>query len=238
MLADIHGNAAALEAVLGEVEADAIVVAGDVVSGPFPALTIDLLLALPGARFVRGNADRAVVEAFDAGRRFDPGETNPAHMASWDAQRITREQREFLAAFAPTIEVEPGFLVCHGTPRSDEEIVTSLTPDHVLRDVLQHAQARLVVGGHTHVQYERTLDGTKIVNAGSVGMPYEGRPGAYWLLVDGDDVQHRRTEYDVERVAEAIRASDYWDAEKLARTLLKPPSGAEAEAFFEQAAGR
>jgi putative phosphoesterase len=240
VLADVHSNADALEAVLMEALAETatIVVAGDVVSGPFPALTVDLLMSLEGARFVLGNADREVIAAFDEGRPFDAAETNPARMTSWDAERITREQRDFLASFESTVEPVPGVLVCHGTPRSDEEIVTRATPDDVLREVLADVGQRLVVGGHTHVQYDRTVDGTRFVNAGSVGLPYEGRPGAYWLLLDDDGVEHRRTEYDVERTAAAIRASDYWNADSLAQTLLEPPTGEDAEAFFEQAAGR
>ena len=95
-LSDIHGNLPALEAVLSEVELekpDLIVSCGDVASGPMPAETISLLMALPGARFVRGNADRGVIDAFDHRAKG----SMPGPFADWCAERVQPEQRDFLA---------------------------------------------------------------------------------------------------------------------------------------------
>jgi putative phosphoesterase len=239
VIADIHAHLGALDAVLAEIERErpeALVVAGDVVGGPEPAATIERLMSLENARFIRGNADRGTVEAFDDSRRFDPAEPDPGRKASaWDAERITRAHRDFLASFEETIVLTVAglgdVLVCHATPRSDEEMVTSLTPDADLRAILAGVEQGLVVCGHTHRQYDRTVDSRRIVNAGSVGMPYQAPGGAFWLML-GRDVQLRRTDYDRERAAAHLRAIDgYWYADQHAAALLAPP---DYEETFER----
>ena len=87
---------------------------------------------------------------------------------------------------------------CHGSPRSDEELVDR--GDSASSGCASSSPAsrrRAVVTAHTHVSYERRVDGTLLLNPGSVGLPYEGRPGAYWALL-GPGVEHRRTEYDLD----------------------------------------
>ena len=194
-LYDVHGNAAALDALLAEVAesgADTLVFGGDVALGPFPAETLDRLanLALP-ARFVRGNCDRELVAAFDAG----PVETQPPEESweavfPWAAGRMSPEQRDLLAGFEPsvtlTIDGLGPTLFCHATPRSDEEIVTRLTPPAVLESTFEGIREATVVVGHTHVQFELDVAGIRLVNAGSVGMPYADAPGAYWALLGPD----------------------------------------------------
>ncbi len=124
-------------------------------------------------------------------------------------------------------------LFCHATPRSDSEIVTRLTPAGQLAGALEGAGSRLVVGGHTHVQVDRRAgDGTRFVNAGSVGRPYEGRRGAFWALLD-DEVELVLTEYDVEAAATAIRSTGYPDAMDHAEQLLDPPDPADVSEYFE-----
>jgi predicted phosphodiesterase len=243
VIADVHANVVALDAVLAELQReppDALVVCGDVVGGPEPGATLERLTTIERAHFVRGNADREVVEAFDEARPFDPGEPSPARKAgAWNAERITHAERDFLASFAErvvlTVEGLGEVLFCHGSPRSDEEIVTSLTPEPRLRRVLAGVEQGLVVCAHTHVQFDRVLDATRIVNAGSVGTTYQGQRGAFWLTV-GPDVEFRRTDYDYGQAAERIRSSDYWDAASLAELILDPPDPREVEEFFERAA--
>lgn len=239
---DIHGNLPALEEVLTEIDqigVDLIVVGGDVAAGPMPGETIDRLLALgPRARFVRGNADREMVAAWD--RRAggtDPGAATPQErITGWAAGRLTRAQRDALASFAEQVVVEVDGLgtvrFCHGSPRGDEEILTVATPGVRLRAVLAGVAEDVVVCGHTHVQFDRWLHGTRVVNAGSVGMPYEGVPGAYWALL-GPDVEFRRTPYDVVHAAEQVRARGFPDAEEFARGFLAPRFPGEAIAIFE-----
>jgi putative phosphoesterase len=178
-LYDVHGNLAALEAVLADAafaRADAVVVGGDVGSGPMPAEVLDRLSALDlPLRWVRGNADREVVEFFDR------GDTDPADHAgdaagradAFTASRIGRAQRDLMDSFEDVVSLE-GALFCHGSPHSDDEIITTVTPDARLAPMLAGVQEPLVVCGHTHRQFDRRVDAHRVVNAGSVGLPYEG----------------------------------------------------------------
>jgi diadenosine tetraphosphatase ApaH/serine/threonine PP2A family protein phosphatase len=120
-------------------------------------------------------------------------------------------------------------LYCHATPKDDMPILTEASAQERFDDALDGVDARLVVGGHTHMQFRRD----RFVNAGSVGMPYEDEVAAFWAIV-GEDVEFRRTPFDVERAAAEIRASGWPDAEEfVAGNLLVAPSRAEAIEFFE-----
>jgi putative phosphoesterase len=239
-LYDIHGNLPALEAVLAEVDearADLVLVGGDVVTGPFPNETLDRLTELRDrAYFIRGNADRALVE--DVGEATGPSPW-PERQA-WTRAQLTDDQRRVLATLAHTAALKidglGDVLFCHGSPRSDEEILTRITPPERLSDILSGVEQRVVVCGHTHVQFDRLIDGVRLVNAGSVGMPYEDEPGAYWALL-GPDVELHRTEYDLERAAAAIRASSFPGADEFADEHVLHPAGAdEATEQFERMA--
>src|SRR2546423_134347 len=233
-LADIRGNLPALEAVLREVEhekPDIVVFCGDVASGPMPAETIDLLETIRGARFVRGNADRGLVDEFD-GR---PSES-PGPFAEWCARQINRRQRDFLASFESTVRIEDvdgidRVLFCHAVPENDIDVMTTETSDERMREILAGAEADLVVCGHTHMQFDRVVDRVRVVNAGSIGMTY-GEPGACWAML-GPHVELRRTEYDREAAATRIRAKAWQSAESFARdNVINVPSVAAAMEFM------
>ncbi len=238
-MADIHGNLPALEAVLADLAretVDLILVCGDVASGPLPVETLDLLGALPRARFVRGNADRSLVTAFDGGQLS----SWPGPAADWCASQLSREHRDFLASFSETIPVSVNglgrVLFCHGSPRSDEEMMTMETPEERLRELLDGVDADVVVCGHTHMPFERLVGRVRVVNPGSVGMPY-GNPGAFWALL-GPGVEFRRTDYDREAAAARIRKSSWPGAEEFAReNVLSVASAEEAVAFFRTHGG-
>jgi putative phosphoesterase len=184
-LYDVHGNLPALDAVLAEVDADVIVVGGDTVAGPWPAETLERLRGLDGdVRFIRGNADREVYEE-------EPGMAPPEVM-EFVRGRLSPEQIDFLRSLPLTVSVGR-VLFCHATPRNDEEIFTAISPEERWRETLAGVDAEVVVCGHTHVQFDRRIGDIRLVNAGSVGMPYEHEPGAYWALVDGAEVELRRT---------------------------------------------
>lgn len=184
-LYDIHGNLAALEAVLAEVPDDAtIVLGGDVAAGPFPAETLERLQELGDrALWVRGNADRELT----------PGEPGLAPPGSLDAERaaLSAEQIAFLHDLPETARIG-NTLYCHASPRNDVDIFTEQTPEERIAFLFADVDADVVVCGHTHMQFDRRIAGKRVVNAGSVGRPYENEPGAYWLL----DLEHRRTPYD------------------------------------------
>jgi len=212
-LYDIHGMLVPLEAVLDEVEeADAIVVGGDVASGPQPSETLELLRGLGDrVHWVRGNGDRELATG-------GTGDNSEAVQQSvrWTSERLSDEQRSFLGSLPETVVLNVDGLgevcFCHATPRSDEEIVTQATPDRHLREVLAPTSETVVVAGHTHMQLDRHVDGFRWVNAGSVGMPYEGEVAAFWALL-GPDVELRRTPFDVERSVAAVLESGWPDAE-------------------------
>jgi len=194
-LYDVHGNLPALEAVLAEVPGDAtIVVGGDVVAGgPQPSETLERLRAL-GDRvvWIRGNADRELGDG-------EEGLAPPEELEKVRSQ-LSEEQIAFLVGLPPTATIGR-VLYCHATPRNDLDIFTERTPEERLVEIFAPVDADVVVCGHTHIQFDRTIAGRRVINAGSVGMPYEERPGAYWLL----DLEHRRTEYDGEPAASASR---------------------------------
>ena len=186
-LYDIHGNLPALEAVLAEVDADVLVIGGDFAMGPWPSETLERLRALDGdVRFIRGNADREVAAA-------EPG-LAPPELMDFVRQRLSPSQLDFLRAL-PLTETIERVLYCHATPRNDEEIFTRDSPDERWGTALAGVDADIVVCGHTHVQFDRRIGDIRLLNAGSIGMPYEREPGAYWALLDGSDVELRRTEY-------------------------------------------
>lgn len=238
-LSDIHGNLPALEAVLVEVvreDPDLIVVCGDVASGPLPVESLDLLMSLTNARFLRGNADRGLVAAFDGAAR--PERAGPA--PDWCAAQLSREQRDFLASFPETVRLDIGglgrVLFCHGSPRSDEEIMTALTPEARLHELIAGTEADVIVCGHTHMQFDRIVDGVRIVNPGSVGMPY-GEPGAHWAMF-GPTIEFRRTAYDREAAALRIRASSWPEASEFADgNVLSVPSVDEVMEFLRSRGG-
>ena len=236
-LYDIHGNLPALEAVLAEVEEaepDAVVVGGDIVLGPMPRETLELLLGLgERALFVRGNCDRLM------GEEITEGGLN-ADRARWSAEQLDRGQRAWLAALPDTQSVDVDGLgqtiFCHGSPRNDEEILTAISSELRVTEAVAGVAEQIVVCGHTHVQFDRAAADKRLVNAGSVGMPYESLPGAYWALL-GPSLELRRTDYDREAAAEAVRATGFPDARDFAEAnVLTVPSGQEATELFERMA--
>jgi len=240
-LYDIHGNLPALEAVLDEVHregVDEIVAGGDVVPGPMPREAIDLLAesTIP-VRFIHGNGDREVL-AFMSGLRTDwyrGARREWREPIEWTAQQLDPRHQQLMAAWPLTRRIDHpaagSILFCHATPQNDTDCVTRVTSDEQVVRLLGQVEARLVVCGHTHMQFDRTVNGIRVVNAGSVGMPFGGS-GAYWLLL-GPDVQRRRTPYDLADAARRIRATTYPDAEAFAtRHVLNPPSAEEMLAVF------
>ena len=212
-LYDVHGNLPALEAVLEEVErdgVDVVVSGGDLVSGPLGRACLERLLAV-GAVFVRGNADREVPELAD-----------------------------LVAQWALTVELDVEnlgrVLFCHATPRSDDEIITRISSEERVAAAFEGVGADVVVCGHTHVQYDRRVGALRVVNAGSVGMPYEGRRGAFWAVL-GPDVELRRTAYDVEAAARVLEATGYTRAADQVGWMLDPPDPDETSEYFESQIG-
>jgi diadenosine tetraphosphatase ApaH/serine/threonine PP2A family protein phosphatase len=125
-----------------------------------------------------------------------------------------------------------GLRLCHGSPRSDIELLTSLTGDDRLRQATAGVDEAVVVHGHTHVQYRRNAVGKVITGAGSVGLPYAAGQGARWALIS-DEVRLVVTPYDLDR-AEALIAATGYPADAYVRTLRQPPSPEEKTADAEK----
>lgn len=237
-LYDIHANLPALEAVVQEIRqagADEILVGGDVFPGPMPVETIEYLLALDiPVRFIQGNGDREVLTRMRGAELSNlPAQAREA--IDWVAQELPPKYAELLAAWPKTLTVPIGelgpVLFCHATPRNDTEMFTRLTPEPCLLPIFETVSEPIVACGHTHMQFDRMVGRTRVVNAGSVGMPF-GEPGADWLLL-GPGIQLRHSHYDLAKAAERIRATQYPQAQDFAaRNILQPPSEAEIlEAF-------
>ncbi len=229
-LYDVHGNLPAFEAVLADVraaEVDCVVVGGDMVPGPMPAESLALLRALDlPVRCIRGNGDREVL-AWMRGEETTSVPAPVRPLVEWTAAQLRPEDERMLAAWPATLRLRVhglgDVLFCHATPRSDTELFTRRTSEARLLPLLAGAGAATVVCGHTHMQFDRTVGATRVVNAGSVGMPF-GEPGAHWLLL-GPDVELRRTSYDLEGAAARIRRTSYPGAGEFARRhVLEPPS--------------
>jgi len=203
-----------------------------------PKATLDLLAARGDrVRFVRGNCDREMGSILE--RAPDPTKSWEPR-ARWAAENVTAAQRDLLAGLPTTVEVDVEglgpVLFCHGSPRDDDEIITRLSPESRLAPMLEGVTAGVVVGGHTHVQFDRRVLGKRLVNAGSVGSPYEDQPGAYWLVL-GPEVDLRRTSYDLEAAARELRASGYPEVDEFIQMSAPAPNkAAETSEYFEEGA--
>jgi diadenosine tetraphosphatase ApaH/serine/threonine PP2A family protein phosphatase len=200
-----------------------------------PRETLALLLNLDvPVQFIRGNGEVAVLAQM-AGA--DPGPLPPQarEAVCWSARQLPPEQGRLLAGWPGTLRLEVGglgtVLFCHATPRNENECFTRRTPEASLLPVFQGLDVPVVVCGHTHMPFDRTVGPVRVVNAGSVGMPF-GEPGADWLLL-GPNVELRHTPYDFAEAARRIRDTTYPQAEEFAaRHILRPPSEDEMLAVF------
>jgi predicted phosphodiesterase len=239
-LYDVEGNLPALEAVLREVDRerpDAIVVGGDMVTGPMPSETLNRLRGLEYAHFLRGNADRTVVEV-SRGERPEGLPDDVVDALAWTAEQLSNEQIDFLSGLPLTVVLDVDGLgrvcFCHATPRDDNELFTELTPDDAVAELLAGTIEATVVCGHTHMQFDRQVGRRRVVNAGSVGVPWDEGRDSRWALL-GPDVSLRRTRLDQARLAEQIRATEWPGAEEF---LGDTRPRDEVLELFEQAATR
>ena len=229
-LYDIHGNLPALDAAIAAVRGngvDLIVVGGDVFPGPLSIEALDRLLRVDvPCRFIRGNGDRAVLESW----RGEESVGIPAYVRPslrWLADHLAREHARVLEEWPTTLTIDVDglgrVLFVHATPRNDTDIVTRRTPIEILHEHFGDVDADLIVCGHSHMQFDLRVGNKRIVNAGSVGMPF-GESGAHWLLLT-DDVAVQRTMYDLDAAAARIRESSHPDAEEFAaRYVLARPT--------------
>jgi putative phosphoesterase len=209
-LSDVHGTTAALDAVLADLgDVDEVWVLGDLVAlGPEPVETFERLRALPNARFTRGNTDRYVFSDEPLPSHFSPGS---AETFAWTREQLGPERVAWLASLPLEIR-EERILGVHAEPGRDDG-------DGITEDgELPRADAELVLVGHTHRHVDRSANGTRFVNLGSVALPREGETHASYVVVDGGEVERRLVPYDHERVLAALRASGNPAADFLAQS--------------------
>jgi predicted phosphodiesterase len=237
-LYDVHGNPDALEAVLADPRAaapDAIVVGGDAVPGAFAGAVLDRLQALSGeVHWLRGNGERETAAAVDGP---PPAEgDNAAEMAAFTAQELGPERARALGGLPLSVSVD-GVLFCHATPRSDEELVTRISLPERWSEVLAGVDVALVVAGHTHQQDDRMVGGVRFVNAGSVGLPYEGDGDARWLWIEDGVPELRRTAYDAAAAGRRMREACAALADSVDASLIEPIEAIVVTQMFEERAG-
>jgi predicted phosphodiesterase len=254
-LYDIHANVPALEAALEEVCSegiDQVLVGGDVLPGPMPQEALRLLLGLDvPVQFIHGNGELAVLAQIGVpdpravtywGTTSGEPLSEPLQVVMrWTAERMHPQYDHLLRSWPKTCRLEIDglgeVLFCHGTPRSETECFTRLTPEERLAPVFEGLGVPVVVCGHTHMPFDRTIAGIRVVNAGSIGMPF-GSPGADWLLL-GPDVRFRHTAYDLQAAAARIRQTEYPQAHEFAaQSVLQPPSEARMLEAFTNASFR
>jgi diadenosine tetraphosphatase ApaH/serine/threonine PP2A family protein phosphatase len=216
LLYDIHGNPAALEAVLGDARAagaSRFLLGGDYgLFGPCPSEVIATLKALPEATWIRGNVDRWGGQPDQAG-----GDELLQRAIADYRTAVGVDVATELCALDEHVVLD-GTRYCHASPRSDlESFLPSPSDDD--EELLAGAGERRVVFGHTHLQFRRPgPEGVELVNPGSVGMPLDGDPrAAYALVSDGGELELRRVGYDRERMIAALSDADW--AQRTARRL-------------------
>lgn len=227
---DLHGNLPALEAVVEDIfkeNVELLIVGGDIVPGPMPRETLLCLLnlSLPVC-FIQGNGEiDALAEMTGIGSSRIAEQYR--EIVRWSAKQL-QQYKELIASWDKTFSINiPSLgevLFCHATPRDDNEIFTRITPEENLLEIFEKLTASLVVCGHTHMQFDRVIGKVRVVNAGSLGMPF-GKPGADWLLLGQDIVEFRHTDYDLTKASERILETKYPQAQEFINNyLLHPPS--------------
>ena len=237
-LYDIHGNVDALDAVLADERtgaADVVLVGGDAVPGPFARETLARLDALTiPVRWIRGNGEREVAEAVDGPEPAD--DDLAARTAAITAAEIGDDAARALGDVPLTLSLD-GVLYCHASPRRDDEMLTRLSPPERWKQVLDGVDHELVVAGHTHQQDDRTVGGTRFINAGSVGLPYEGDSAARWLWVADGVPELRATAYDGAGAGRRILAAGWPDERSVGAALIEPVDAIVVTQIFEGLAG-
>jgi putative phosphoesterase len=236
-LYDIHGNVDALDAVLADPRAqdpDAIVVGGDAVPGPFAADTLARLEALTiRVHWVRGNGEREVGEAVEAP---PPPPDDMVRLTAHLAAAELGDDRSLALRELPLTLRLDGVLFCHATPRRDDETLTRLSSADRYHEALAGADAALVIAGHTHQQDDRAVGDVRFVNAGSVGLPYEGDGAARWVWIADGRPELRRTDYDAAAAGRRMLEAGWPDERSVNAALIEPVDPLVVTRLFEEMA--
>jgi len=230
VIADIHGNMPAFEAVLADLDAvrpDEILVGGDLVGRGPQGSRVVAEVRRRGWRTIRGNHEDYLLD-FRRGKVPDAWLGAGQWAASrWMAAELDEEAVAFISALPPALTPRngSGLFLTHGSPASYNEGLGPWTPDASLRRHLRAIGEPLLVCAHTHRPMHRVLAEGSVVNVGSVGLPFNGDRRAQYALFHWDGEawlpEFRRVEYDVERTLEIYRSSGFWAAGGVTARLLE-----------------
>jgi putative phosphoesterase len=238
-LYDIHGNLDALDAVLADPRAadpDVVLVGGDTVPGACARGTLARLEALNvPVHWVRGNGEREVAEAIGAPAAAP--DDWAARTAAITAADLGDDHARALGEQPLTVQLD-GVLFCHASPRRDDEMLTRLSNPERWTQALAGVSAGLVVAGHTHQQDDRVVAGVRFVNAGSVGLPYEGDAAARWLWLADGEPELRQTAYDGARAGARMLEAGWPDERSIRAALVDPVEPIVVTRIFEELAAR
>jgi putative phosphoesterase len=224
ILSDIHGNIVALEAVLKHLEeqgkVDTIIVTGDMFAfGPAPHEVLAVLQELPNTRFLMGNTDRYLVEkTYPATAKSDSWQDQLLFSFRWTAEHLGDAGLRFIKTLPPCQVIQEGsrqLLAVHGSPCSDEQGLTLKTKAEDLREMALDPQVAMIVCGHTHIPMDRMINKIRVVNAGSIGLPFDGNPRACYAIISNlvgssgkpAQVELPRVAYDVEKTVGQLYAA-------------------------------
>jgi putative phosphoesterase len=232
MISDVHANLPALEAVLADIErrsVDQVFCAGDLVGqGPHPNQVVSLIRKA-GIPSILGNQE---IELRALG---DRGQPNPMKHMLWTIAVLKRRNREYLLGLPPDREIEVegvGILIVHGSPHGSFDTMHPSLTSETIRAWFPAGTRRpdVLVGGHTHVPFVRTVDGMLVVNAGTVGRPFDGDPRASWALLELEEgrarARIRRVGYPVEETVRAMKriGMQKWRRRALALAVRRWPT--------------
>jgi putative phosphoesterase len=222
---DIHGNLAALQAVLKDMderEAENRYCLGDLVGyGTFPN-EVTHTIRESGIPTIMGNYDQGIGESSDecgCAYRDEVSKALGKRSIAWTNQHTTPENKAFLRSLVKDIPLQMGelkVLLVHGSPRKINEYLYEDRPESSLERLMDQAGVDVLVCGHTHIPYHRVLSsGRHVINTGSVGKPKDNDPRACYVILEVEgrelDVRFVRVEYDIEQTANAIEASEMPD---------------------------
>lgn len=240
LISDIHGNLVALDTVLADIHqqnVDQIVCLGDVATlGPKPREVLQRINDL-NCLCVLGNHDHYLLDPSILRDYMDAPWF--ATSVAWCAEQLQEEDFQFLRTFRPLVEVpldNSQHLLCfHGSPRSNTDIILAMTPPTNVDELLAGHRAPVMAGGHTHLQMMRQHKGIMLINAGSVGMPFEQAlfihaprylPWAEYAIVTVRrgviDIDLRRLPVDLEAVRDTARRNSFPDAQEWIKNWMSP----------------
>jgi predicted phosphodiesterase len=227
LISDIHGNYPALRAIDRQLDAasfDYIINSGDsLVYAPFPNETLDWLSSHQTVSIL-GNTDRKVIKLLSGKSFKKPGKPEKRIMYTSTAEQLTTINRRYLLSLATTCELQLSPLgrtaqknrkslgVFHGSPADHDEFLFADTPDARFRQLAGRTDCHIVVTGHSHTPYHKTLSNVHFINPGSVGRMFDGDPRASCaileLTADTLTVQHLRISYEIAEVVAKIRENN------------------------------